>query len=72
MGLGIPPLGVEIMLESQSNPLKSRILVRRSAVGHIVHYEQVAGTTAFVFVSLFFKKHGFNKCPQTLRGTCLL
>ena len=30
MGLGIPPLKIKILL--QSNPLKSRILVRRLAV----------------------------------------
>ena len=30
MGLGIPPLDIKMMLES--NPLKSRILVRRLAV----------------------------------------
>ena len=30
MGLGIPPLKIKILLES--NPLKSRILVRRLAV----------------------------------------
>ena len=30
MGLGIPPLTIQILLES--NPLKSRILVRRLAV----------------------------------------
>ena len=31
MDMRIPPLNIEIMLES--NPLKSRILVRRLAVG---------------------------------------
>ena len=31
MGLGVPPLRIKIMLES--NPPKSRILVRRLAVG---------------------------------------
>ena len=39
MGLGIPPLEIKIMLES--NPLKSRILVRRMAVlqftGHTLY-----------------------------------
>ena len=34
MGLGIPPLKIEIMLES--NPLKSRILVWRLAVPHCI------------------------------------
>ena len=32
MGLGIPPLRIKIMLES--NPLKSRILVRGLAISH--------------------------------------
>ena len=38
MGLGIPPLKIEILLES--NPLKSRILVRRLAVQRVTNDER--------------------------------
>ena len=76
MGLGIPPLKIQILLES--NSLKSRILVRRLAV----HYEYVAGAkmTPVLFVWSYvipFLNHGVllllfatQMCPAEFADIC--